>query len=132
MKRLKTLTLAILLVAFASVALLGCGLFQWWDNGNNNGNGNNGYYNGYCNDNEAIDVPVHTVTARGAMTAYVNEYVSFMATVLPSNATNREVTWVVVGDGAGATISSDGVFRASTEGVFTVVATAGGVSGSTL
>ncbi len=74
-------------------------------------------------------VAVTSVTISGDTTVEINDEVTYTATVLPETATNSNVTWsVVTGGTATATISSAGVFKATTVGTATIKAVAGGES----
>ena len=65
---------------------------------------------------------VESVTVSGPSEANINEEKTFVATVLPDNADNKNVTWSV--NKEGATINDNGVFKATAVGSYVVKATA--------
>ena len=65
---------------------------------------------------------VESVTVSGPSEANINEEKTFVATVLPDNADNKNVTWSV--NKEGATINDNGVFKATVVGAYVVRATA--------
>ncbi|MCK5136234.1 MAG: Ig-like domain-containing protein [Bacteroidales bacterium] len=81
-------------------------------------------------------VPVTTinVTSVGGVTEMLTGgMLQFSANVLPSNATNKDITWSVTNQTGEATITQGGLLTATSEGTVTVVATAqdgSGVTGS--
>lgn len=75
-------------------------------------------------------IAVESVTVSGESTVLVNTEETYTAIVNPSDATDKTVTWSITGTNSiGATISSEGVFKATTDGSVTIRATAGGKHG---
>lgn len=74
------------------------------------------------------------VTSEGEVTEiYADESLQFYAEVLPSDATNNDITWSVENITGEATILQEGILTAVSEGIVDVVATAqdgSGISGS--
>ena len=83
--------------------------------------------------NQFIPVTGITVTgARGSTTITTdNGSLQLTATVTPSDATNKTVTWSIVNGTGQATINSTGLVTAITSGTVTAVATANDGSGVT-
>jgi len=81
--------------------------------------------------NQFIPVTGITVTGAGGATTITqdNGTLSLTATVTPSNATDRSVTWSIANGTGQATISSTGVVTALTNGTVTARATANDGSG---
>ncbi|MDR0850607.1 MAG: Ig-like domain-containing protein [Christensenellaceae bacterium] len=73
-------------------------------------------------------VAVTSVTISGESAIYVDTATTYTATVNPSNATDKTVTWAVIGGTAIATITSAGVLTATTTGTVIITATAGGIT----
>ncbi|MCU6795138.1 Ig-like domain-containing protein [Paenibacillus sp. WQ 127069] len=75
-----------------------------------------------------------TVDSDGSVTAmFINRTLTFNATVTPSEASNKDVTWSVINGTGTATITDAGVLTSTAGGTVTVVATAkdgSGVTGS--
>jgi parallel beta-helix repeat protein len=85
---------------------------------------------------EVIQVPISTITVsgeNGASSVRVNETLQMMAAVIPANATEKSVTWSVVGvDGQvtdKASIDQNGLLTANTLGTVKIIATANDESG---
>ncbi|KFJ06033.1 alpha-amylase [Bifidobacterium thermophilum] len=72
-------------------------------------------------------VDVQSVSISGAGTVAAGKTIQLTATVSPSNATNKTVTWASL-DPSVATVSSTGVVTGVKAGTTTILATAGGVS----
>src|SRR5690606_23716362 len=81
--------------------------------------------------NQFIPVSSITVTGAGGATAITqdNGTLTLTATVLPSNATNKTVTWSISNGTGQATISTTGVVTAVANGTVTARATANDGSG---
>jgi len=105
-KKIIIATIVALMLAFSAVIATGC----------------------FFGDNNQT-VAVETVSIVGPSSANVNESISFMANVNPTNATNASVSWAISGSNTiGATINNTGVFSATSAGNVTITATAGGVT----
>ena len=80
--------------------------------------------------------PVTSISVTGlrkATSVKVNRTLQMVATVLPTTAGNKAVTWTVMGGTGSATISSTGVLKGVKAGTVTVTATAvdgSGIQGS--
>lgn len=80
--------------------------------------------------------PVTSISVTGlrkATSVKVNRTLQMVATVLPTTAGNKAVTWTVVGGTGSATISSTGILKGVKAGTVTVTATAvdgSGIQGS--
>ena len=83
--------------------------------------------------NQVIPVTGITVTGAGGATTITqdNGTLALTATVTPSNATNKTVTWSIINGTGQATISSTGVVTAVANGTVTARATANDGSGVT-
>ena len=81
----------------------------------------------------AVTVPVENIAVLGAADSdYINVKggtLQLAASVTPSNASNRSVSWSVTSGAASASISSSGLLTAKADGVVTVRATANDGSG---
>ena len=81
----------------------------------------------------AVVVPVSAITVTGTGDAITitadNGTLQMLAAVLPTNATNSNVTWSVTNGTGSATISTTGLLTAVTNGTVTVKATANDGSG---
>ncbi|MEJ5921979.1 Ig-like domain-containing protein, partial [Bifidobacterium thermophilum] len=73
------------------------------------------------------EIDVQSVSISGAGTVAAGKTIQLTATVTPSNATNKTVTWASL-DPSIATVSSTGVVTGVKAGTTTILATAGGVS----
>jgi uncharacterized protein YjdB len=85
--------------------------------------------------NQVIPVSGITVTGSGGshLITTANGTLQMMATVVPANATNRDVTWSIANGTGQATINSSGLVTAVANGVVAAYATAvdgSGISGS--
>ncbi|MBQ0051659.1 MAG: Ig-like domain-containing protein [Treponema sp.] len=74
------------------------------------------------------EIAVASVTISGGTSVKIGSTLQLTATVLPANATNKNVTWNV--SGTGATVSDSGLVTGSAEGSVTVTATCGGKNGT--
>jgi uncharacterized protein YjdB len=83
--------------------------------------------------NQVIPVTSITVTGAGGLTQITqdNGTLQLTATVLPTNATNKTVTWTIINGTGQATINSTGLVTAVSSGTVTAVATASDGSGVT-
>ena len=68
-------------------------------------------------------IPVTAITMTNATTVAVNTDLTLTATVAPTNATNKTVSWSVTDRGDTNAVITDGIFRADTVGTATVTAT---------
>ena len=73
---------------------------------------------------DPVDIQVTSVTVSGAKNVSVGQETTYVATVLPDNATNITVTWSVISKGGEASIDNQGVLEATSAGSITVRATA--------
>lgn len=81
----------------------------------------------------AVNVPTTNITvtgAGGATTVKNGETLLMSASILPANATNKNVTWSVEAGTGTAEISTGGLLTAKTVGTVTVKATQGAVVGT--
>ncbi|MBB5219392.1 hypothetical protein DYE49_09810 [Treponema rectale] len=89
------------------------------------------YIRVYQDENHVVDgvaaVPVESVSVTGTASVKVGSTTTLTATVTPSNATDKTVTWSS-DDANVATVSSDGVVTGVSEGSAVITATAGGKS----
>jgi len=74
-------------------------------------------------------IPVSSVTISGGNQVYVGEKLQLSASVLPENATNKQITWSIVSGGDCAVITQDGLLTAQKVGTVKVRATANDGSG---
>ena len=94
------------------------------NNGNNGGNngGENGGGNGNNGGGEEVILPEHVYLSEEERTINVGETFTVTAKVIPTNATNKTVTWR--SDDAGiATVTSDGKVTGKKPGKATIIAT---------
>lgn len=81
----------------------------------------------------AVNVPTTNITvtgAGGATTVKNGETLLMSASILPANATNKNVTWSVEAGTGTAEISTGGLLTAKTVGTVTVKATQGSIVGT--
>ena len=74
------------------------------------------------------DIAVTSVAISGADSVQEGKTIQFTAEVLPTNATNRTVTWSITAGNNFATIDRTGLLTATAQGSVTVQASAGGVT----
>ncbi|QUH25008.1 S-layer homology domain-containing protein [Serpentinicella alkaliphila] len=72
---------------------------------------------------DGIEVPVSAISVTGSDTVIDGQTLQLGLTIVPTNATNKEVTWSVTNETGEATIDSNGLLSAVKEGTVTVKAT---------
>ncbi|MCL2061961.1 MAG: Ig-like domain-containing protein [Firmicutes bacterium] len=77
-----------------------------------------------CFESNDNDIAVQSVAVNGSSTATVGTDQTYSATITPSNATLKTVTWTVTNGTGSANISNTGLLTPLSEGTVTVTATA--------
>jgi len=99
----------------------------------NDGSGVYGTLEITISNQQSIPVTAISITSVGGLTSITEENgtLQLIATITPSNATNKTVTWLIVNGTGEATISPAGLVTAISEGDVTALATANDGSGIT-
>lgn len=74
---------------------------------------------------------INLSTATGDTIVNENNTLQLLANVLPTNATNDQITWSVLNGSGSGTIDQNGLFTGTSTGTVTIVATANDGSGTT-
>ena len=99
----------------------------------NDGSGVFGILEISISNQQTVPVTAISISGAGGLTSITEENgtLQLTATITPSNATNKTVTWLIVNGTGQATISPTGLVTAISEGDVTAIATANDGSGVT-